>query len=237
MPFTQPFYAARYDWENKIQSPPGNVTWGWQVDMANLWGWVKTGTLGSAPLSLEDAWAKLNLSPEFAKAALSRGPVRYNNSVGAIPPQLASRVFARSIAKSIDPDDDYPDLTIGPDITSMTTEERSFRPPGYTPRADWKTKLESLTPAAGSWQKDLRDYWELRKSGRKEHEAWAAVAMSPQNAKLALSTEAPTPGNESGLIPCTLDGDNKDTVARRVFARSVAKTIDPNDIYNDLRLE
>jgi hypothetical protein len=237
MPFTPPSYAARYDWENKLENPPGNATQGWQVELAHYLRWRKTGdiTTGFQRLSLEEAWARLKLSQDNAKNALSTGPVRNNNAVGSAPPEIASRVFARSVAKDIDPRDDYPDLRLKDDITSLTTEERSFVRPSYRARPDWRQRLESMDPDTDSWQADLVRYWTLRASGTKEEEAWAAVAMTPDNARLALSP--PDPTNDSGLIPCVPTGQQKDTVARRVFARSMAKTIDSTDIYNDLDLE
>jgi len=187
-------------------------------------------------LPVEKAWATLKLSQAFAKSALSKSPVTYFNAVGIVPPYVASRVFARSFAKTIDATDDYPELVLGDPITSMTTDERAFLPPFYVPRPNWQTKLESLTPRPGSWQDDIFKYWQLRKRGKKEEEAWTAIAMTPRNAKLALSTDPPTQNNDSGLVPCIPNGPAKDTVARRVFARSVAKDIDHKDIYNDLRL-
>jgi hypothetical protein len=239
MTFTPPRYAARYDWEYKAENPPGNTTQGWLAEMAHYCRWRKAGdmTTGFRPLSLEAAWARLELTPAHAASALSQWPVRINNAVGIVPPDTASRVFKRSLAKSIDADDDYPELKIDPLITSLTTEERSFKPPRYQARQDWRTRLDSLKPAPGSWQEDILRYWNLRLGGRKEEDAWADVAMSIENAKLALSTDDPSPTNDAGLIPCIPDGQDKDTVARRVFARSVAKAIDPGDIYNGLILD
>jgi hypothetical protein len=237
--FTPPRYAARYDWEYKALNPPGNVTQGWQVEMSIYVSWLKFGdiTTGFRPLSPDAAWARLELSPDNAKSALSQWPVRINNAVGIIPPNTARRVFARSVAKNIGHNDEYMGLQVDADITSLTTEERSSKPPRYMPRSDWRRRLESLDPAGGSWQADLLRYWELRLRDTKEEDAWAAVGMSIDNAKLALSTEEPTPTNDSGLIPSVPEGQQKETVARRVFARSMAKAIDPDDIYNDLVLD
>jgi hypothetical protein len=237
--FTPPRYAARYDWEYKALNPPGNVSQGWQVELFHYVSWRKTGdiTTGFRPLSIDAAWARLELSPELARSALSSWPVRINNSVGIIPPDTARRMFARSVAKNIDHCDEYMGLQVDADITSLTTEERSFKPPRYMPRPDWRATLESLDPDSGSWQADLLRYWELRLRGEIEEDAWADVGMSIENAKLALITDEPTPTNYSGLIPSIPEGPHKETVARRVFARSLAKIVDSRDIYNELVLD
>lgn len=229
--FTPPRYAARYDWEYKALHPGGNVTEGWVIQIFHLVSWRQS-------MLPTEAWNKLALPPATARSALTTLPVRLTfGSAGIVPPDTARRMFARSVAKSIDSEDDYPDLALDPDITSFTTEERSFKPPRYMPRPDWREKLESFDPEDGSWQADLLKYWRLRLSGRKEKDAWAEVNMSVANAKLALIKDEPTPDNDSGLIPFVPKGKYKDTVARRVFARSVAKNIDATDIYNDLILD
>ncbi len=237
--FTPPRYAARYDWEYKALNPPGNTTQGWPVEMFHYVTWRTSGdiTTGFRRLSLDAAWARLELSPEQAKAALSPWPVRINNAVGIIPPDTARRVFARCVAKDIDAGDEYMGLQVDADITSLTTEERSFKLPRYMPRPDWRTRLESIDPKDGSWQADLVEYWKLRLRNKTEEEAWADVGMSVENAKLALIVDEPTPTNDSGLIPSMSEGQHRETVARRVFARSLAKKIDPDDIYKDLILD
>ena len=192
--FTPPRYAARYDWDTR-PSIRGKRTQGWVIDI------YKLVTLRQSMSPIE-AWAEAKLPPATAKSALTTLPVRLTfGSAGIVPPDMARRMFARSVAKSIDANDEYPDLEVDRAITSFNTEERSFKLPRYMPRLDWQAKLKSLDPEEGSWQADLVRYWELRQSGKKEEDAWADVGMSIENAKLALRKEEPAPGNDLGLIP------------------------------------
>lgn len=99
-----------------------------------------------------------------------------------------------------------------------------YTPARYSPRDDWERRLQTITPPAGSWQADLVAYWQLRKSGQTPlRQAWADVAMSPEHAKAAIKaqTAEPTASNDSGVVPPEIFG--------RLLARSVAKTIDPDD--------
>jgi hypothetical protein len=103
---------------------------------------------------------------------------------------------------------------------------------------DWKETLESLQAPAGSWQSNPVSYWRLRTTGgRTEAAAWEAVGMSPANARQALIKEPPTPTNDSGLIPYKPNGPGKETVAGRLFARALAKDINPKDMFDDLVLD
>lgn len=235
MPYSPPRYAPRADWKEKLPTmgPPVNS---WQLDILKYWEWRTTGDLSTnfRKLSLNDAWIKLGMDQENARKALATQAPRPTNDAGLVPPEIASRVFARSLAKSAAPDADTV-LTEEPAIAvSAAAVEPSFKPPRYRPRSDWQAKLESMDPEVGSWQADLVRYWLLRTSGKTEDTAWDEVRMSPRNASMALMTEPETPDNESGLIPCV---PGRETVARRVLARSVAKAIDAHDIYDGLILE
>jgi hypothetical protein len=181
----------------------------------------------------------MTLRQELAGKALVPAMPQTNNDAGVIPPEIASRVFARAVAK--DPIDGFDDLAVGPPIDPTMDPDintLSYIPPRYAPRADWKEKLESLQPPAGSWQSDLVSYWRLRTTGGlTEPKAWEAVGMSPANARQALMKEPPTPINDSGFIPCRPNGPGKETVAKRLFARALAKDINPKDMFDGLVLD
>lgn len=233
MPYVPPRYAARADWQHKIVNGGGggNVN-SWVVDIINYWTWRSP----PHPQTLDEAWQRLRMTRDHAGNTFSTQPPLPTNDVGLAPPEVASRIFARSLANSVDPATDTL-LDLDPPIpVTMVNETRSFTPPRYSPRADWQARLLDLDPGAGTWQADLARYWNLRMAGQSEPEAWRAVAMSPANARLALVTAPVADGNDSGLIPCIVDGPGRDTVARRVLARSVSTEIDPDDIYAGLAL-
>lgn len=233
MPYVPPRYAARDDWRQKIvtHGGGGNVN-SWVVDIINYWTWRSP----PGPQTVEEAWKRLRMPQDHAQKAFSTRPPRPDNDVGMVPPELASRVFARALAKSVQSATDTL-LDLDPQIpVTMVTETPSFTHPRYAPRADWQARLQAIDPNGGTWQADLARYWRLREAGHSEPNAWRMVAMSPANARLALVTAPVTDGNDSGLIPCIVDGPGQDTVARRVLARSVSTEVDPDDIYPGLVL-
>jgi len=233
MPYVPTRYAPRDDWRQKIvNGGGGNNVNSWVVDIINYWTWRSP----PGAQTIDDAWRRLRMSQDHAAKAFSARPPRSNNDIGLVPPEIASRVFARSLAKSVDPATDTLLELATPIPVTMVTETPSLTPPRYTPRADWQARLEAIDPAAGTWQADLARYWGLRRAGQPEPDAWRAVAMSPANARLALVTAPVTDGNDSGLIPCIVDGPERDSVARRVLARSVSTEVDPDDIYPGLVL-
>lgn len=233
MPYVPPRYAARADWRQKIVTHGGGGSVNsWVVDIANYWMWRRP----RGPLTIEEAWTRLRMPQDHALKAFATLPPRPDNDVGLVPPELASRVFARALAKSVDSATDTL-LDLGNPIpVTMVTETSSFTQPRYAPRADWQARLQAIDPNGGTWQADLAHYWSLRVAGQSEPSAWRAVAMSPANARLSLVTAPVTDGNDSGLIPCIADGPDRDTVACRVLARSVSSKVDPDDIYPGLLL-
>jgi hypothetical protein len=238
MAYKPPHYAPRNDWKQKLPTG-GPAPNSWQFDMLMYQEWVATGDLstGFKKLTRDEAWTKLDMSKDNALKALAALPPRPTNDAGLVPPDIASRVFARSLAKVVDPGMDAAMVPEDPLPVTVDREVPSFTLPRYQPRPDWQSRLESMDPEVDSWQADVVHYWALRRGGKSEEAAWAEVGMSPANARMALVTEPPTPGNDSGLIPCIPDGPHKETVARRVLARSVARNIDAGDIYGALILE
>jgi hypothetical protein len=235
--YTRPRYSPRADWWQKLQQGgPGTNTW--QSQMVVYWiDFRKSG--GKNGLTLEDAWKKLRLSQVHANGALVSDTPRPTNDAGVIPPEVFSHVFARAAAK--DPIDDFADfgkgqpvkVTMDPDFQVLT-----YIRPRYAPRVDWKEKLQSLQATPGSWQYDLAAYWRLRTTkGLSEAKAWEDVRMSPANARQALIQKPPTPTNDSGLIPSDPNAPYKETVARRLFARAMAKDINPKDMFAGLVLD
>jgi hypothetical protein len=108
--------------------------------------------------------------------------------------------------------------------------ELCFVQPRYWPRPDWQERLEAVDPNGGTWQAALARYWRMRLR-EKEEDAWSDLAMSAAQARAALIEDDDNP--DSGLIPWL--PHDKETVARRVLARSVASKIS-NDIYAGLAL-
>ncbi len=229
MAYIPPRYAPRDDWRQVLHNGGGgNNVNSWVVDMVLYWKFTEDDGL-----SPKDAWNKLNMSYDHASKAFSNQPPMPNNNAGLIPPDIAKWVFARALAKSVDPTQE-PAFFVDHSIqVSMDATERSFKPPRYRPRPDWQVRLTSMDPEDGSWQADLTRYWKMRIDGRKEVDAWHDVDMSSQNARMALIEYE---GNDDlGLIPSLANG--VETVAKRVLARSVARNNDPDDIYLGLILE
>jgi hypothetical protein len=230
MAYIPPHYGPRDDWRQVLKNggPGGNNVNSWLVDMVNYWQFTEDDGL-----SPDDAWRKLKMSYDHASKAFSNQPPTPLNSSGLIPPAIARLVFGRSLARDADltqPPTVYLDhsIHVGWDGT-----ERSFKAPRYRPRSDWQQTLETMQPEQGSWQADLVNYWKLRKAGEQEKDAWEAVKMTPENARLALIEDETS--DDAGLIPCLPGGT--ETVAKRVLARSCATNADHDDIYAGLILE
>lgn len=154
-----------------------------------------------------------------------------------MPPEIAEYVFARSVAKKVHHTTRFKVESEPLIPVRMYQDTRSFTAPRYKPREYWQWTLETTDFEAGTWQSDLVRYWRLRRNGRSEEDAWEEVAMSPEHARLALTTEVETMSNDSGLIPCYQDGAYIETVAQRVLARAASMEVDCEDIYEKLKLE
>ena len=235
--YTRPRYSPRADWWQRLQQGgPGTGTW--QSQMVVYWIDFRDSGRRSG-LSPEEAWKKLRLRQVHANGALVSDTPRPTNDAGIVPPEIFGHVFARAAAK--DPIDDFADfaegkpvkVTMDPDFNVLT-----YVRPRYAPRIDWKEKLQSLRADPGSWQHDLATYWRLRTAKKlTEAKAWEEVAMSPAKARQALMQAPPMPTNDSGLIPSDPTAPYKETVARRLFARAMAKDIDHKDIFAGLILD
>ena len=236
MPYIPPHYAPRDDWREKLINAPGYPVQSWQADIYIFWKNLDNSSMED-DLLVEKAWIKARMPKARAKGALSTLRPRLNNDVGLVPPKVAGRVFARSVGSSLDSGASLEVIPDPPIVASQDVEERSFKPARYRPRPNWRTRLQSMDPEEGSWQGDLVKYWHLRISGKTEEQAWGEVGMSQENARMALIKEPHASNEDSGLIPCIPEDPGRDTVARRVLARSVAKEIDADDIYEGLMLE
>jgi hypothetical protein len=106
MPFTAPNrYSPRTDWKEKLiySSPQAGS---WQSDLVIYWQWRRAGE----PLAA--AWSDLRMTRTNAQHALTTSTPRYENDSGLIPPEIFSRVLARSRAQDINPNDDVADVVI-----------------------------------------------------------------------------------------------------------------------------
>jgi hypothetical protein len=99
-------YQPRANWRAKLDSwaQSGTPNAGsWQADITLYWRWT---TLEGS--SLMEAWTRLRMQPVNARSSLDPN----STDRGLIPPELFSRVLARSRAKAIDPNDNVADVII-----------------------------------------------------------------------------------------------------------------------------
>lgn len=105
--FTAPNrYAPRSDWEHKLRMM-GPAPGTWQFDLVVYWQWRDT-----ADRELQECWTSLRMTPQNAKKALLTAKPKPNNDSGLIPPEIFSRVLARSQAAGIDPNDNVANVVI-----------------------------------------------------------------------------------------------------------------------------
>ena len=233
MAYIAPHYGPRDDWRELLRggnAAGGNNVNSWMMDIQNYFLFTE-----DQHLTPEQAWNQVGMSYDHASKAFSGAPPTPTNSSGLIPPLVAPYVFARSLARTVDPayrPSFHPAHSIKVDRDAT---EPTFKAPRYRPRPDWRERLESMNPQEGSWQADLVRYWKMRLARTSEEEAWRTVAMTPANARLALVEDEAS--DDSGLIPCLPDGT--ETVARRVLARAGARPgdYDHRDSYAALKLE
>lgn len=216
-------YQPRAKWRDKLdgwlRSPPTNAG-SWQMDIYHYWNWTtKEG------MSLQDAWTRLRMSPNNAETSLHPNAA----DTGLIPPELFSRVLARSRAQNVESDDAVAVVIVDPEPAGAAAAADEGEPEvGYTdpneyrPRAKWKDKLDGWLRSppgnAGSWQMDIYLYWRwTTKEGMSSQDAWAQLRMHPNNARTSLHRNSA----DKGLIPPELFS--------RVLARSRASTVNPND--------
>jgi hypothetical protein len=108
----------------------------WQADISLYWRWRTIDGM-----SVEAAWTKLSMHSNNARAALNPEPAY----AGLIPPELFSRVLARSQESAIDPN-----VIIEPEPTANDKTPVGFTLPNrYRPRANWKSTLDN-------WAKSTR---------------------------------------------------------------------------------
>lgn len=222
--FTEPkMYEPRLGWRltlaQWVEQPPGAPN-SWQHQISIYWRWR---TLDG--LALREAWKELGMEPATAKAALDPNAA----DSGLIPPEVLSRVLARSRAKDVNPKDEVDDVEIPetPPTELPDMPEVGFTPPRvspprpalYQPRAGWKAALSTAPGNSTNWLAQLTIYWRKRTEEKKSLEqAWAELSYHPTNAGTSLNKNL----WDRGSIPPELIG--------RVVARSRAE---PSDTYPD----
>jgi len=157
--------------------------------------WRRTTKEGK---SLEEAWTGLNMSSNNATTSLDPN----STDRGMIPPELFSRVLARSRGEA----NPVADVILDPDPTPAPVQEDGFHEPNrYKPGAGWKGKLDSWLqfPPAGAWQRDISLYWrKIVEEDKEPSEAWAELQMAVNNAATALDRGS----LDRGVIPPYLIG-------------------------------
>jgi hypothetical protein len=110
MPFTEPNrYWPRPDWKERLRSTRGIGLRldSWQAQLVLYWAWRASGRC-----PLRKAWTDLAMTPEHARMSLLTDQPTPINDSGLIPPEIFSRVLARSRATSIDPNDNVEDVVL-----------------------------------------------------------------------------------------------------------------------------
>jgi hypothetical protein len=103
MPFTEPNrYWPRPDWKERLRSTRGIGLRldSWQAQLVLYWVWRASGRC-----PLRKAWTDLAMTPEHARMSLLTDQPTPTNDSGLIPPEIFSRVLARSRATSVNPND------------------------------------------------------------------------------------------------------------------------------------
>ena len=212
--FTEPNqYEPRAGWRltlaQWVLEPPA-AGGSWRQQIREYWRWRTVDGM-----SLGAAWEELSMTPDSARSALDPGAP---NS-GLIPPELFSRVLARSRAADIDPDDNVDDVTIAPtpstelpdhpEVGFTPARTNPARPAIYQPRAAWQSRLLAPPGNAANWLAELGIYWRKRTEQHKTPEqAWAELDFHHTNAATSLNKDLA----DRGSIPPEIIG--------RVVARS-----------------
>jgi hypothetical protein len=204
--FTEPNqYEPRLRWretlEDWMKDPPADAA-SWQHRISRYWSWRILQSL-----SVREAWRELRMEPATAKLALDPA----SPDVGRIPPELFSRVLARSQATTIKPTDNVDPVIIAktPPGELPDEVEDGFSPPPkypraiYQPRARWKIKLINPPINSVGWLAELHLYRRMRTEGKMSlEEAWGELKMSRNNAGIAIHKD----NADRGAIPPELIG-------------------------------
>jgi len=165
---------------------------------------------------LGDAWKALGMEPDAAKAAIET-----SDDSGLVPPELFSRVLARSRANFIDHNHiiNVVDIVPMPDKAQVGFDPEKMI---YQPRAGWRARLthwvEFPPGAAGAFPADFSLYWRKRtKEGKSLQQAWAELRLSRTNATTSLHKDH----EHRGMIAPELIG--------RVVARSQGSSTDSDE--------
>ena len=218
--FTEPNqYEPRAGWRRTLaewaQSPPGNEA-SWQHQIGMYWRWRTVNGLW-----LREAWEELGMKPATARATLVD-----SMDSGLIPPEVFSRLLARSQATSVNPESNVANVVIAPTPPTElpAAPEVGYTPPSsnpprpalYQPRKDWRGKLANPPGLVANWVAELHVYWRRRtKLGQDLETAWKGLKFHPTNAATALHNDHV----DRGSIPPEIIG--------RVVARSQGNT-DPD---------
>ena len=221
--YTAPYkYEPRAGWRETLEkwmvTPPRNAD-SWQHMISRYWSWRTVHGL-----SLREAWKALRMEPATAKLALD--PTSSDN--GRIPPELFSRLLARSQATDIKPGDNIDPVIITkavppelPDVAEDGyTPANSDQPRDiYQPRARWQLKLLTAPGNNTGWLAELYLYWQMRtKGGMSVDKAWSKLKMSRNNAGIAIHRN----NADRGAVPPELIG--------RVVVRARVNQVDPKGI-------
>jgi hypothetical protein len=113
MPFIPPNrYWPRPDWKQVLKMLGGGFgNWpapvgSWQLDL------VAYQQKRDGGMPLLKAWSQAGMSIDNAKKSLMQALPAANNLSGLIPPEIFSRVLARTRASDVDPDDDAADAIV-----------------------------------------------------------------------------------------------------------------------------
>jgi hypothetical protein len=203
--FTEPNqYEPRAKWRETLddwmKNPPTDEQ-SWQYKISRYWSWRILQSL-----SVREAWRELRMEPATAKSALDPA----SPDSGRIPPELFSRVLARSRATTIKPTDNVDPVIITqtpagelPDEVEDGYSPSKYPRPIYQPRSRWKIKLINPPTNSAGWLAELHLYRRMRTEGKMSlEEAWSELKMSVNNAGIAIHKD----NADRGAIPPELIG-------------------------------
>jgi hypothetical protein len=168
MPFTPPNrYWPRPDWKPLLEAL-GGLVGTWQAPLNSfqfdLLTYQQNRGLG---MSLMKAWIQVKMSPEHAKKSLLTAPPAANNLSGLVPPNLFSRVLARSRATKIDPNDDAADAIVEKPPEGAVAEFKALASQAApAQRKTAKRKTSKRKPAKSVKRKAAKRKVATRRSGR-----------------------------------------------------------------------
>jgi hypothetical protein len=164
--FTEPNrYEPRAKWREELEKwmndPPAEESW--QQLISRYWTWRIHHSL-----SVREAWRELRMEPATAKAALDPA----SPDSGFIPPELFSRVLARSQADTIEDGQNIDPVIITatpptelPDKVEDGYSPNKYPRAIYQPRSRWRIKLLNPPGNHVGWLLELHLYRTMRTQG------------------------------------------------------------------------